>query len=163
MLRIPITSLKPGVHEFDLAPSAADLELDPDVFSDIRVHVTLDYHTNQILASLQAEAVSRLECDRTLTYYDQPVRGTFRVLFAAPDVSVAPAEEADEAVRLLHPADQDIDLTTEARDTLLLALPSRRISPGAEDLDIQTQFGGPADGVDPRWDALRDLLPGNDQ
>lgn len=162
MLRIPITALKPGVHEFDLTPSAADLELDPDVFRDIHVHVTLDLHTNQILASLQAQAVSRLECDRTLEHYDQPVQGTFRVLFAAPDVSAALSGEADEAVRLLHPADQDIDLTVEARDTLLLALPSRRVSPGAEDLNIPTQFGGPADGVDPRWDALRDLLPGND-
>lgn len=162
MLRIPITSLKPGVHAFDLTPSAEDLELDPDVFRDIHVHVTLDYHTNQILASLKAQALSTLECDRTLEPYDQPVEGTFRVLFAAPDVSVATSDDLDEAVRLLHPADQDIDLTAEARDTLLLALPSRRVSPGAEDLDIPTQFGGPADGGDPRWDALRDLLSDND-
>jgi uncharacterized protein len=66
-------------------------------------------------------------------------------------------------VRPLNPSDREIDLTDVVRDTLLLAIPQRRIAPGAEDEPIDQEFGASDDDadeeapVDPRWSALEEL------
>lgn len=162
MLRIEITPLKTGVHHFVLEPDAAALDLDPEKFRDLRVEARLDVHERQILVSLTASATAQLECDRTLQLFDQRIEGGYHVLFAEPDRAAAPEDAYDE-VRVLQPADQELDLTAAVRDTLLLAIPQRCIAPGVEDLEIETVFGAPEgeddESVDPRWEALRRLRP----
>lgn len=163
MLRIKINTLDSGVHEFNLEPSAEDLELDPGCFSDIQVDARLDVYPERILVHLDMRAVAALECDRTLRPFSQPVTGRYTVLFARPDLAKGAGTEFDD-IRALLPGDTEIDLTEAVRDTLMLALPVRRIAPGAEDLEIQTHFGAPAgkDAIDPRWEVLRKLQERDD-
>ena len=158
MLRIDISSLKAGVHTFVLEPGAADIDLSPDRFRDLQVEVRLDLHERRILATLAASAVATLECDRTLVLFDQPIAGTYHVLFAPGDV-LGEVEEGYDEVHVLEPHDIAIDLTTVVRDTLLLAIPARKVAPGAEDMPINLVFGAPPDEdiADPRWEALRRL------
>ena len=154
MLSVRITPLKEGIHHLDLRPEAAALELDPDVFRDVRIEARLDRRSERILVTLTVRATATLMCDRTLRPFDQAVEGTYDVLFAPPEIA-----EGDEEVRVLLPADQEIDLTEPARDTLLLAVPARCVAPGAEDEPIPERFGAPVgdDVIDPRWEALRKL------
>jgi uncharacterized protein len=161
MLRINIASLEAGVHHVDLAPTADEVELPSDRFRDIHVAVRLDRRGARFLVDLEVEAIATLECDRTLVLFDQSIGGSCSLLFAPPDFA---REQSDwyEEVRVLQPSDQEIDLTTAVRDTLLLAVPVRCVAPGAEDADIPTQFGLPAGDtaeIDPRWEALRKLHP----
>ena len=160
MVRIDIKPLKPGLHTFEWAYEAADLDLDPDVFSQIEIAVRLDVHPSRILASLEASATASLVCDRTLVLFDQDVEGTCEVLFVTPEFFDGQDGE-DESIRVLPPDQEEIDLTTDARDTLMLALPQRRIAPGADALDIPMQYGAPSTteepAIDPRWEALRKL------
>ena len=55
-------------------------------------------------------------------------------------------------------------MTEAVRDTLVLAVPARKVAPGAEDLDLPTVFGAPAAeaAIDPRWEALRSLRSDDD-
>lgn len=164
MLQIHLASLQPGVHERTLELGAKELDLDPAMFSDISVALRLDYAGDRVLVMLDATATATLTCDRTLVRFEQPVQAGYTVLFAAPDVA---SEEDDrfEDVRLLQPNDPSIDLTDAVRDTLLLALPVRRVAPGAEDVELPTRFGGPDkedDAIDPRWAALRSLSQDGD-
>lgn len=163
MLRIKINTLSQGVHDFELEPSAEDLDLDPGCFSDIHVDARLDVYAERILAHLDMRADAALECDRTLRPFTQPVTGTYSVLFARPEL-VESGETDFADIRALLPADTEIDVTEAVRDTLMLALPVRRIAPGAEDMEIQTHFGAPAseDVIDPRWEALRKLQERDD-
>lgn len=162
MLKIDITPFKAGeVHEIDLAPRTEDLNFDePDTFSDIQVDARLDVHRDRILVTLQVKGTATLTCDRTLREYQQPLEGTYRLLFG-PEHMVGQEGEAFEEVQPLDPSDREIDLTDVVRDTLLLAIPQRKIAPGAEEEDIQTEFGAPEDApeepIDPRWDKLREL------
>lgn len=160
MLAVELTPLKDGIHTETLRPDAEDLDLDPAAFSDIRLDLRLDVQPNRVFAMFTAAATATLECDRTLEPYDQPVSGDFAVLFVEDEEAEGLAEGADD-VRPLPPPGQPLDLTEPVRDTLLLALPTRRIKPGAEDVDIPTEFGAlrDADGnvIDPRWEALRKL------
>ena len=157
MFRVPISSLSDGLHADSLQPSAEELGLDPEVYSDIDVDLRLDLNGRRVLAMFDVRASARLECDRTLEMYDQPLEGDHVVLFVPPEA--APDGEDDD-VRVLADADTHIDLTEPVRDTILLAVPLRHVSPAAEGLDIETSFGASDDedeSLDDRWAALRAL------
>lgn len=158
MLHIDITALGPGTHHVTLEPEAAALNLDAETFLDIYVDALLHCQRDRILVNLEAHATARLTCDRTLQPFDQPLEGTYDVLFAPP--GTPKREQGDEEeVRDLLPSDRTIDVTDMVRDTLLLAVPRRQVAPGAEDEEIETRFGASEgeEAVDPRWEALRAL------
>ena len=160
MITIDVSSLSSGIHSVELDPSADAADLDPSTFSDIHVDVELQCHRDRILVDLHARGTAELTCDRTLKPFEQPVEGTYSVLFGPPSM-VGQEGEAFEEVRPFDPADQEIDVTDIVRDTLLLALPQRRIAPGAEDEPIDREFGAPDEEeqrpVDPRWSELEKL------
>jgi uncharacterized protein len=155
MLRINVAALKPGVHLLEAHPEAEALGLEPEAFRDVRVEMRLDVQRDRLLVRLTARAVATLECDRTLVLFEQPVEGAYTVLFAPPGL-VAELEASAEDVRPLSPADAEIDLTDVVRDTLLLAVPVRKVAPGAEELELPVRFGFEGE-IDPRWEALRRL------
>ena len=165
MLQIDITPFGPGTHRVSLHPEAEALDLDPATFGDIEVAARLDCERDRILVEFLARATASLTCDRTLRPFEQPVEGRYAVLFAPPGTPLR-EDGVAEQVRDLDPADRTLDLTEEVRDTLMLALPARRIAPGAEEEELQKVYGEPdaaADGepVDPRWAALRKLQSGD--
>lgn len=164
MFRVSIANLADGLHQETLHPSADDLGLDPATFSDVTVDVTLDIAERRVLAAFTARARARLTCDRTLDLYDQPVAGDHSVLFSDDAAALAADDDGDDAVQPLAADAQDLDLTGPVHDTLVLALPLRRVSPAAEVAEIPTAFGGPADGepADDRWAALQALRSDDD-
>ena len=157
MLQIDLRTLEIGRHEFNLESNADELGIEPGLMDQIRADVQLHYDGKEAVVMVDASAVARLTCDRTLVEFDQPLRGQYSVLFS-PD---EPDEDADEEVRPFSSTDQEIDITDIVRDTLLLAIPIRKLAPGAEETPIRTQFGvgeGAEDNpVDPRWEALAAL------
>lgn len=157
MLHIDIRSLTRGVHTERLTPSPEDVDLEADRFADISVEAHMDFDGKELLVHLDASAVVTLECDRTLREFDHPVRGSFSVLYAPPE-TVDEEDVEQEDVVALDPTADEIDITKFVRDTILLAIPQRKIAPGAEQEDIQTEYGQPGDDeVDPRWEALKKL------
>ncbi|PAP81900.1 hypothetical protein B1759_07840 [Rubrivirga sp. SAORIC476] len=164
MFRVRIAPLPDGLHQETHHPSAEDLGLDPEVFSGIEVDLRLDVAERRVLAAYTARATARLECDRTLEMYDEPVEADHAVLFSADA-----QPDGDDPDDDLLPLDADalaIDLTAPVHDTLLLALPLRRVSPAARAAEIPTTFGEPDDDddspADHRWAALRGLRPDGD-
>ena len=165
MFAIGIEALKPGVHERTFRPEADALALDPSAFRDVEVAARLDVAEGRILVSLTVRAQAVLECDRTLRSFDQPVEGAYRVLFSCAGLASGGKGRCNE-VRALDPNDRALDLTDIARDTIVLAVPARRVAPGAEDIDIPMTFGVPKgaqeSSIDPRWEALCALRPEQD-
>ena len=168
MLRIDITSFEAGeAYELELTPAPDEVDLDPDAFSDLRAEVRLDVHRDRILVTLTARAQATLTCDRTLRTFQQPIQGSYCVLFGPPHM-VGQDGDAFEEVRPLDASDREIDVADIVRDTLLLAVPQRKIAPGAEDEDIQMTFAPPGaedeadeESIDPRWEKLRELRNGS--
>lgn len=159
MLRIAIAALPDGLHTRTLRVAPDALDLDPAVFAEVALDLRLDVAARRILAAFDVSSVATLECDRTLVTYPQPVRGSHTILFVPPGQRSDDGE--DENVRLLPDDATELDLTEAVRDTLLLALPLRRVAPEAEDADLPTSFGAPIDAeglpMDDRWEALRRL------
>ena len=165
MLTIDLTSLSTGIHHLELSPSVEQANLDPSTFEDLHVDVVLQYHRDRILVKLHTTAAAELTCDRTLQPYYEDLEGTYDVLFGPPSMVGQEGEEFDE-VRPLEPSDREIDLADVVRNTLLLAIPQRRIAPGAEDEPIAREFGATEEKadeeepVDPRWSDLKELKDG---
>ena len=164
MLGIETAPFPPGLHEMTLTPSADEVNLDPEMFNDITVEVRLDHEQERDLIAFTARATATLECDRTLVPFEQRVKGNYAVLFVLPehlDRYTTDNASADEDVRPLPEPGIPLDIADPVRDTLLLALPTRRVAPGADDEDLPTQFGALTDAegntIDPRWDALKKL------
>jgi uncharacterized protein len=140
----------------DLSPTATELEMDPEVFSNLGVAVRLDRQGERIYVQIGVEGVARLQCDRTLVDYDQELTGTHSLLFV-PSVDAEDLGVDGEDVRVLEQGETHIDITEAVRDTLMLAVPIRRIAPGADDLELPSSFGVDEDAIDPRWEALKKL------
>jgi len=158
MLRIDLTPLDEGVHHVVLEPQAQAVGLDPDRFKDLRLDAVLEVFNDRVLATLHASATATLECDRTLALFEQLIEGACRILFVPPSFADTEKDEIGyEEVRVFHRSGHEIDLTEAVRDTLLLAVPARKVAPGAEALDLPTVFGAAEAVIDPRWEALRSL------
>lgn len=152
MVCIDIKALKAGLHEYDWDLEPESIDLDPEVYRDLHVHAKMDLHPSRIFVTLEVDGVAKLVCDRTLVTFDQPIEGEYSILFAGAEFFEG-KEGEEEDMKLLSQDDEEIDLTEAVRDTFLLALPQRRIAPGAESEDIPMQFGR-TEAVDPRWEAL---------
>ncbi len=157
MVTIDTTPLSPGQHDLDVFPTAEEAGLDEEVFSEIRVSARLDLRPASALVRLSVSASATLTCDRTLVEFRQPISGGHVLLFLA-DESAGASSASAEDVRPLPEPGMPLDVTDAVHDTLLLALPVRRVAPGADDEPIETVFGDAGDSeLDPRWEALRKL------
>jgi uncharacterized protein len=156
MIPIDIRSLKEGFQELEFAPAADALGLEDPKMDDVFVEAQVTVDGDQIIVRVSAKAIAHLMCDRTLTPFDQPIEGTYTVCFM-PEAMMDEDAENDDIQSL--PSDLDeIDLTDIVRDTLMLAVPVRKIAPGAEDMDIPTTFGDTSESeIDPRWKGLEKL------
>lgn len=160
--RIDIRPLEHGRHRFEFAPSAASLELDGERFSSIFVEATVDVSRETVI-EVEAAAIARLTCSRTLVEYDEPLEGSLslvvlRDVLEEDESDDRPLDEPD----MIEVIDGIVDLTTPARDILLLAVPSRPVAPEAVNVEIQTTFGADGGDVDPRWEALQKLRSADD-
>ena len=156
MLKIDIRSLSNGVHDLSFTPSPEEIEVSEDDFTDLKLGVRLDIASKRLYVRVTVAATAALVCDRTSVDYTLPVKGSYSVVFIPPE-DLDEDEERDDLFPLQQGA-EDIDLTTIVRDTLLLAVPIRKIAPGADDEDVPTTFGEPTEAdLDPRWAALKEL------
>lgn len=151
MLRIELGV--PGTYS--CRPDAAALGLDPDLFADLRVEMRAEPSSCGVQVDVRVQAAASLICDRTLEEFSQPIDGScFVLLLASPASDSAVVEDGHDELRYFGPHDKTFDVTAIVRDTLLLAVPVRKVSPAAKSIDIQTVFGGPGCGGDERWETL---------
>lgn len=194
MFRIDLSSLEPGVHhitrtveadaleeeafdedaddggERDVSESESGDTLNPvteDVsFGPVQVEAVLDYQPDEALVTLQARTTATLTCDRTLRRFEKPLEGSYAILFAAPGRSAPEESDDHDELREFPPGARHLDLTNAVRDTLLLAIPQRKVAPGAEEEEIDTVFGEPDraadEPADPRFEKLRELRNSDD-
>lgn len=137
-------------------PGPEELGLDPADFTDVEVNVHVAAEDAAcVVILLDASAEARLVCDRTLEAFSARVSGTCRILarYSSGGEAVPPYDE----MIVLEPSQRLVDVTRVARDTLVLAIPVRKVAPHAEDIDLQCVFGAPEPKSAPYWGPLRQL------
>ena len=165
-MKINISNLSQGTHLYDLSKVAADLGLPENFAGDVTAKVTLEKSSRQILLRAELLASGVFPCDRCLEEFKRAVTPTLQTLY------VWDSEERsgdDENVRVLDADANMIDLSGDARDLLLLAVPLKLLC--KEDCaglcrrcgkNLNTLPDGECDcsseEADPRWNKLAGLI-----
>lgn len=137
---IPFKGLRNGVHAFrfeiDDALFAAYEQSEIDHGSG-EVRVELHRSEQQLLLKVAIEARVTVPCDRCLEPLELPVayEGTLAVHFSEEE------HEYDGEMLWLYPGDTEVDLTQYVYESIVLALPYRRVHPdGACDPAMLERF-----------------------
>ena len=126
-VKIHLPTYPQGVHKIAETTGASELDLDPAMFtSPICALLTLDRHDPYLQFNFGVDTVVRLECDRCLTVYDQPVSFHSPMLYVLGR-SAAPDEPDDPEISYVPANTVDLDITRDVRDFIILALPDKHL------------------------------------
>ena len=156
MSRLDIGGFKTGNRSQLLSLGPADLGLDEGEFGPVTASAVLVKEGDRIRVMLDVTGTAHLICDRTSEPFDMEVRGTDALFFVPHDRVEALTGDGDD-VYGYEPSEPTLDVSGAIRDTLVLAIPVRKVAPGAEELEITTRFGDSEPDIDPRWEGLRGL------
>ncbi len=125
---IKISNLSNGVHRYDFECTASDFAdewIDTERFSaPIFITATLTKAMTEIVVELSVSTMVSLPCDRCLAPITQTISGDYRILFLQ---SAASASDSEDDVRVMSKNETHLDLTTDVRETLLLAVPLKNV------------------------------------
>ncbi|RPD48534.1 DUF177 domain-containing protein [Hymenobacter sediminis] len=170
---INIAKLADKTHHFAFDLDKAFFEqFDQQLIPDGQVHadVTLTKTDRLITVDFDLHGTVRQICDRSLDEYDQEVEAQEQLLVRFGDQNL----ELDDNVLQITPDTQTLPLAQHLFDYIGLSLPMKKLHPRFQDepdenpeadakLIFTTRQEGEDDedddndGIDPRWNALRNL------
>lgn len=169
---IKFTGLKEGKHEFDFLVTHEFFEyFDFLDFNDINVNlnVVLNKKATMLEFDFNFSGVVNLNCDLTNEAYDHSLITDYRLLVKFGD----DYNDTIENVLIIPHGEFEVDVKQYVYETIVLALPQKRIHPGVEDGTLKSEMlnrlealsiGGQdveeekKENIDPRWDKLKKLL-----
>ncbi|MBN2357545.1 DUF177 domain-containing protein [candidate division KSB1 bacterium] len=165
MLILRIADLCEGHSEQRRQVSAEDLDLMEyqEFQAPIEVSLQMEKNGDQIIIAIEAHTTVSFICDRCIEPFTSPLHDRLNILYTS-DVKLK--NEQDEAICYVSPTTQEIDLADPLRQTLILALPAKRLcKPDCKGLCARCganlnhePCNCPTDQVDPRWEQLKDFL-----
>lgn len=167
--RIPFKGLKEGKHtfEFDIDDSFFEkLEYSEIEKGSLKAIVELNKKPTFLELNFVLKGSVVLICDRCLDEYNQSVdyEGSVYVKFSETE------DEQDDEIIYLSPKEHDLDLAHYIYESIILSIPLKRVHPedkngmstcNPEMIEKLKNYktDEPADeGVDPRWDDLKNLM-----
>ena len=120
-LKIRISGLSAGSHEYSFTVPSSDLQLDANFDSPVEVKVRLEKVARQIIVRSEIATSASFSCDRCLAGFRQPIAATYAVVYVEDESEAGrfPPEE----VRIVRPDATVIDLSDDVREMVLLSVP----------------------------------------
>ncbi len=165
MFKLYIANLQDGVHTQEYIIQPAELSLsDEECFGqDLRIRLEIEKVGRNLFIIAKLTAPLSLICDRCAEPYTGLLDEAYRMLFTSdPDM----ANDEDESTFLIQDTADEIDLTEPLRETVLLAVPLKRLC-RPECLGLCSHCGAnlntepcscKTEQTDPRWEKLKSLL-----
>ena len=169
---IPFRGLKLGKHQFDFELNNAFFEhFEYDEFNGaaIKLNVLLEKMSTLIEFTLDFTGSVNVACDLSNELYDQPISGSYQFVVKFGDE----LNDENEDLLILPHGSYEVNIQQYVFESIVLALPLRRIHPGVTDgtlksdiLDKLEELSPEAsheqeddeENTDPRWDSLKKLL-----
>ena len=164
-MKINISNLSQGTHEYELSKDALDLGLEQNFIGDVVAKVTVEKSSRQMLLRGGVISNANFQCDRCLDEFKQHISPTFQTLYVW---NYDDRAENDE-VRILAPDKNIIDISDDVRDAVVLAVPLKLLCK-EECAGLCPRCGKnlnhTADGIcdcapkeaDPRWDKISGVV-----
>jgi uncharacterized protein len=167
---IMLGGLKEGRHNFDFEINNKFFELFEESEikeGELHIEAELDKRSNHYDLTIRIKGMVKVECDRCLEMYDQPIICENKLL-----IKPGKSRDDSEADMLTIPADEyDLDISQYIYEFVHLALPLKRVHPPDNkgnstcDPEMLQKLSEYAIDVekkrDPRWDALKELMNDN--
>jgi uncharacterized protein len=166
-MRIRIKDIAGGLQRQNLQEPASSLGLDqekPHFTEPVKVQVTLQKVGDQIVCRARLNTSVQLECSRCLEPTEAAISEDITLLLT---FSKIPAQAgADPDVKVVPYGAEDVDVSEEMRQTILLAIPEKPLCK-ADCLGLCSHCGQNLNldrcrcqlkVEDPRWSALQKLL-----
>jgi uncharacterized protein len=120
-LKIRVSGLSAGSHEYSLTVPPSELLLEDNFDSPVTVGVRLEKSLRQIVVRADISATGAFNCDRCLTGFRQDLSAEYAMVYTFDelDAEAYPPEE----VRVVHRDVSTIDLTDDVREMILLSVP----------------------------------------
>ncbi|MEZ4778061.1 MAG: DUF177 domain-containing protein [Flavobacteriaceae bacterium] len=167
---IPFVGLKLGKHIFTFEIKNSFFEhFEYEEFQDagIALEVILDKKTTLLEFTLGFSGFVTVNCDLTNEPYNQEITGDYHFVVKFGDSF----NDENEDLLILPHGSYQVNIQQYIYESIVLALPSKRIHPGVKDGTLQSDILkkleelSPKDkdfsektGNDPRWDNLKKLL-----
>jgi uncharacterized metal-binding protein YceD (DUF177 family) len=169
---IPFIGLKLGEHRFNFEISNTFFEhfgYDEFEHANIKLDVLLDKKSTLLDISLHFEGFVGVHCDITNEPFDQDVTGSYHFVVKFGEEF----NDENEDLLILPHGSHEVNIQQYVYESLVLAVPARRIHPGIADGTLKSEIlekleelrpkgsddtTEENDDTDPRWDELKKLL-----
>ena len=151
-MKINISGLSEGGHQYDLSGSAAELGLDSNYSGDVLANITLEKSIHQIVATVGASVKGVFICDRCAGEFTEVVRTKFTSVYTWEQTEET-AEDDD--FHVLRKDENVIDFSSSVKEYLMLAVPLKLLC--KSNCVIPEHIEAKNDSVDPRWEKLQML------
>ncbi len=165
MLKLNIASLSEGHAETQLWVEASEIALDdyPEFSHPISAKLDIEKIGHNILINAALQAEVDLICDRCVESFNVQIEDTVRILYTT-DQNMRDRE--DEDVFVISESTDIIDIKDPVRETLITALPTKRLCKDAcrglcSSCGTNLNEGTcecRAGRIDPRWEKLQQFL-----
>lgn len=165
-MKINISNLSEGEHEYELSQSPEILGLDENFTGVVVAHVVLDKTTRQVLLRAKVLAHAVFQCDRCANDFRTEIRSVFETAYVWENTG-SNREESDD-FHFLSPDTNIIDISKDVKEYTLLAVPLKLLC--REDCaglcprcgrNLNEMPNGictcPPKKIDSRWSALEKL------
>jgi uncharacterized metal-binding protein YceD (DUF177 family) len=134
-IKINIGSLKDGSQEIELEVPPAELGLENSqswgLKGSVNVHLDLFKTNNQLDVKAKISGLLQFECNRCLDLYEKKLEQDLELVY----VQKSPREEAynDDYLRTYYPHMKTVDITSDIKEMILLAIPMRQVPEERQD------------------------------
>ncbi len=158
MIEFKVSDIPIGESDETLTLDRDELDLGSYEFSggELYIHFNREDDTIRIFFTIETELT--LICDRSLEPFAFKVDEDYEVIYRLDGDEFT--DDVEVTVKPLASHDNVIQIDQEVRDTILLAIPAKKLHPKfldeeGEPTDFQATFG--EEMIDPRWEPLKSL------
>lgn len=131
MLKIHISNIKEGEHEYEFKIGKNDIDLsgidDIKLKDDVTVRAVLYKTGNQFDLKSIISGTFLLQCDRCLDEYEYKFENTFEIIYKYDYASERNnIEDEEDDIKLIAPKTGFIDISEDVRDYILLSVPLKK-------------------------------------
>jgi uncharacterized protein len=124
-MKIQVLGLSEGLHDYTFDILSADLGLSEEFSGNTNVRVSLDKTPREILLSAELSATVNFECDRCTAPFQTMLQPKYRMVYVWEGEHTSLLDPSE--MQVISPGLSVIDISDDVRQTLLLAMPFKRV------------------------------------
>ncbi|KAB2895070.1 MAG: hypothetical protein D8M52_03080 [Chlorobi bacterium] len=158
-----IAGMETGEREFDLHVESTEIpDLVAEYMSPIHVYGKVLKRGRKLHVTYTVSTIARLVCDRSVEEYDEQITVNTELNYVLDSdlfFQQKGLELDPDDVRGLRDDAQEIDITDDVRQDLVVALPMKRVAPQFRETELPREYTTPDSGseIDERWASLQKI------